>query len=32
MLPEKLQLTELAAYANQTKPFNTNCNNNNNNK
>jgi len=30
-LPEKLQLIELAAYANQTKLFNTNCNNYNNN-
>jgi len=27
-LPEKLQLTELAAYANQTKLFSMNCNNN----
>jgi len=27
-LPEKLQLIELAAYANQTKLFSMNCNNN----
>ena len=32
ILPEKLQLIELAAYANQTKLFNMNCNNNNDNK
>ena len=32
ILPEELQLIELAAYANQTKLFNMNCNNNNDNK